>query len=333
VKKVNSKEKPLLSVCLITYNQVAFIRQAIESVLMQKVNFKWELVIADDFSTDGTKEIVLEYKENHPGIIRLIPRLKNVGPAKNWVDLITFPESKYIAYLEGDDYWTDFFKLQKQVDFLEANADYGLVFTDIDRLIVNENKYIKDYIKFLNHKIVDGYIFEELMNFQSIYVCLSSIVYRKEIQDKHINFSIFFERDWKLGDLPFLLVFARNSKIKFLNESTTVYRVLSHSASNSINPLKKYELHKSIYDVFDCYAEKYESSPDIKHKIFINANKSYLKDAFFLKDRTLSIRSRENLKSRGYQLTKMEWLYYYGVKITFINWVILKLFSVKNRVW
>ena len=122
----------LLSVCLSTYNHVKYIREAIDGVLMQKVNFSWELIIADDFSTDGTREIVLSYKEKYPEFIKLVLQEKNVGALRNWFDLLNVPASKYIAYFEGDDYWTDSYKLQRQVDFLEKNEDYGLVWTDVD---------------------------------------------------------------------------------------------------------------------------------------------------------------------------------------------------------
>lgn len=121
---------PLLSVCLITYNHKNYIRQAIEGILMQKVNFTWELIIADDCSTDGTREIILEYKEKYPKFIRLILQSNNVGPARNWLDLITTPKSKYIAYFEGDDYWTDPNKLQIQIDYLEKYPQFAMCFHD-----------------------------------------------------------------------------------------------------------------------------------------------------------------------------------------------------------
>lgn len=118
VKKVmdNTSPSSLLSVCLITYNHASYIKQAIEGILMQKVGFAWELIIADDFSTDGTREIVIDFQKQHPDFIRLILQEKNVGPDQNWLDLITASKSNYIAYLEGDDYWTDPLKLQRQVD-------------------------------------------------------------------------------------------------------------------------------------------------------------------------------------------------------------------------
>jgi glycosyltransferase involved in cell wall biosynthesis len=138
--------KTLLSVCLITYNHAKYIREAIDGVLMQKVNFTWELIIADDFSTDGTREIVLEYKDKYPAFIKLILQEKNVGAAQNCMDLMAAPSSKYIAYLEGDDYWTDPLKLQKQVDFLDTHSEctgcfHDVVNVDKDNKIIKENYY------------------------------------------------------------------------------------------------------------------------------------------------------------------------------------------------
>ena len=126
---------PLLSVCLITYNHKDYIVQAIEGVLMQKVNFSFELIIADDFSTDGTREIILDDEKKYPLLISLILQKKNVGPLKNWLELIKTPKAKYIAYFEGDDYWTDFNKLHKQVDFLDTNRDFVLCYHNTNILI------------------------------------------------------------------------------------------------------------------------------------------------------------------------------------------------------
>ena len=120
--------KPFVAVCLITYNHAKYIREAIDSVLAQQTNFAWELVIADDCSTDGTREILQEYQEQYSDRIKLILQKKNVGAEQNWLDLINYPKAKYMAYLEGDDYWTNPNKLQLQVDFLEEHPDYALCF-------------------------------------------------------------------------------------------------------------------------------------------------------------------------------------------------------------
>src|ERR1700739_2391661 len=113
--------KPLISVCMITYNHEKYIAQAIESVLAQKTNFPVELVIGDDYSTDSTRKICLDYKKKHPDILKLRFPDKNMGMMPNFIANLKECDSRYIALLEGDDYWTDPYKLQKQFDFLEAN--------------------------------------------------------------------------------------------------------------------------------------------------------------------------------------------------------------------
>ncbi len=114
----------MVSICCITYNHKPFIGQTIESFLMQKTNFKFEIVIGDDCSTDGASEIIKEYKEKYPDRIKLIASDKNVGAHENMRNIIKACQGKYIALCDGDDYWTDPGKLQKQVDFLEQNAEY-----------------------------------------------------------------------------------------------------------------------------------------------------------------------------------------------------------------
>ncbi len=117
----------MVSVGMTCYNQEKFVARAIESVLMQKVNFRYELVIAEDCSTDRTREIVKEYAEKWPHIIRLILQEHNVGLKAQSLQLKKELKGKYRAHIEGDDYWLDENKLQKQVDFLEENKEYVAV--------------------------------------------------------------------------------------------------------------------------------------------------------------------------------------------------------------
>ena len=121
-------EKPLVSVCVITYNHAAYIRQTLDTILGQEINFPLQIVVADDCSTDSTRKIVLEYKEKHPEIFKLVLQEKNVGPGRNFVDLFRAATGKYIAYVEGDDYWSNPRKLQMQFDFLESNPDFSLCY-------------------------------------------------------------------------------------------------------------------------------------------------------------------------------------------------------------
>lgn len=118
----------MVSICSTTYNHAKFIRQCLDGFLMQKVNFKYEILIHDDASTDGTDNIIREYAEKYPNIIKPLFETENQYRTNNPKGMVYWNVSrangKYIALCEGDDYWTDPLKLQKQVDFLEVNPDY-----------------------------------------------------------------------------------------------------------------------------------------------------------------------------------------------------------------
>ena len=130
-------EKPLVSVCVLTYQHKSFIKECLDSILIQKTNFPIEILIGEDSSTDGTKEICIEYAEKYPNKIRLFLHHRennikiNGSPTGrfNLLYSLFIARGKYIALCEGDDYWTDSYKLQKQVDFLEANNEYSICFT------------------------------------------------------------------------------------------------------------------------------------------------------------------------------------------------------------
>jgi len=117
------ENSPLVSIICITYNHEPYIAEAIEGVLMQKCSFPIELVIGEDCSTDNTRKICEEYA-NKSELIKLLPTETNLGMMPNFIRTLQSCTGKYIAMCEGDDYWTDPLKLQKQVDFLEANAEY-----------------------------------------------------------------------------------------------------------------------------------------------------------------------------------------------------------------
>ena len=126
--RTDDKFEVYLSVCMITYNHEKFITQAIESVISQSVNFNYEIIIGDDVSTDATRKILLYYKDKFPDRITLILNDSNQGAVKNLANILKTANGKYIALLEGDDYWTDNNKLQRQYDFLQSNDDCVICF-------------------------------------------------------------------------------------------------------------------------------------------------------------------------------------------------------------
>lgn len=205
----------LLSVCLITYNHKHYIAQAIESVLIQRVNFNYEFIIADDCSTDGTTDILKQYQKKYPEKIRLILQQKNEGAAKNWMDLITAPIGKYIAYFEGDDYWTDPTKLQRQVDFLEANPDYAICYHAVNVL----NNGIEKSSALNRSDKEETYSILDLANSNIMHT--PSVIFRNGLFEK---FPDWFEKS-PVGDYILHLLNAKKGLIKYFPEIMAVYRV------------------------------------------------------------------------------------------------------------
>lgn len=134
---------PLVSICCITYNHAPFIRQCLDGFLMQK-GVNYEILIHDDCSTDGTTEIVKEYAAKYPDLIFPLYETENQYSKGVWIDGFNCrrAKGKYIAYCEGDDYWTDPLKLQKQVEFMESHPEYSVCFARCNHCLWKENKKI-----------------------------------------------------------------------------------------------------------------------------------------------------------------------------------------------
>ncbi|MDD4992430.1 MAG: glycosyltransferase [Paludibacter sp.] len=140
---------PMVSVFMMVYNHEKFIEQAIEGVLMQKTNFDFVIVLGEDCSADNSREIILRYTSVHPEKFKLLLNDSNLGAMANQLAILNACKGKYIAFCEGDDYWTDPYKLQKQVDFLEANEEYSICFHRYKILDEESNKYRDDGCGFL----------------------------------------------------------------------------------------------------------------------------------------------------------------------------------------
>lgn len=207
-------DRILCSVLMITYNHEKYIAQAIDSVLMQRTNFDFEIVIGEDCSTDRTREIVLEYKAKHPDKIKLLLQEKNVGIHKNFTQTILSCKGKYIALLEGDDYWTDEYKLQRQVDFLENNPDFVLCFENtIDQNeISNENK--------ISDPNFDVLVLKDLIR-DGWFMRTGSIVFRNNVIKQFPEW--YFK--YRSTDYILHILLAQHGKIKFINQRSSVYRI------------------------------------------------------------------------------------------------------------
>jgi glycosyltransferase involved in cell wall biosynthesis len=302
---------PLLSVCLITYNHVNYIRQAIDGVLAQKVNFSWELIIADDFSTDGTREIVLEYKNKYSDFIKLILQKKNVGPAQNWMDLITRPQSKYVAYFEGDDYWTDPHKLQKQVDFLEKNPDFAICFHNM-QIIYDDEPHLNCTSNINQREITT---IEDLA--WGNYIYTASCIFRK-----YFNELPPWHSDCPVGDYPLHLLNAQYGKIKFINEVMGVYRI--HAGGIWENKSFIYRIEKWV-EMLEIISDKFSSNVNkILNKSLCNT--SYDLVAHYLKN-------SDDEKSRYYLMKfkkyNRQWFLNIKIRLLFLKYFMKHVMTLR----
>ncbi|WP_262150664.1 glycosyltransferase [Chryseobacterium foetidum] len=204
---------------MITYNHVNYISQCIDGILMQQTNFDFEIVIGDDLSTDGTRELLQKYALQYPNLIKLNLREKRgIGiPGKeNFVSTLNMCDGEYISLCDGDDYWTDPLKLQKQITFLEDNRDFSVCFHNIEEVDVEGKTRHERILKSESSEKV--YTIEDLSKVNFIHT--PSVVFRKN----YSRLPEFFEF-CPIGDYPLHLINAQYGKIKYFPEKMACYRI------------------------------------------------------------------------------------------------------------
>jgi glycosyltransferase involved in cell wall biosynthesis len=206
----------LVSVIIITYGHEKFIEEAINGVLMQECNFGVELIVANDCSPDNTDEVVQHILINHQRRhwIKYIKHKKNIGMMPNFIFAINKAKNKYIAVCEGDDYWTDPLKLQKQVDFMEANLDFSMCFHPVHITLAGKDDFC-DY----NTPSSDVLFLKDIVREHYIPTC--SLLFRNGYFRNGLP--IWFSQSIS-GDLPLEILLASKGKTKYLTEKMACYR-------------------------------------------------------------------------------------------------------------
>ena len=233
-----------ISIIMTTYNQEMYVEKAIQSALNQKTDFYYEILIGDDFSTDNTKEICLTYAQKFEDIITLDSRTKNIGLINNYADLIKKAQGKYIAILEGDDYWIDLYKLQKQYNFLENN-DCGLVFSNCQLLNNESGKMILKHSIPIKRQL--GSIYNDLI--RENFITAVTIVFKKSLIIQHLEDDLEQIRKFKTLDYYIILLVAQNSKIEYIDDITSVYRIHNNSISNNKKLESRINFLESILEI------------------------------------------------------------------------------------
>ncbi len=273
---------PVLSIFNWVYNHREFIRESIESILNQKTTFPVEIIIHDDASSDGTNEIILEYQEKYPFLFKNILHKENQwSQGKSvMVPLFEVPRGNYIALAHGDDYWTDPLKLQKQVDFLDGNPEFGLLHTDADQHNTITGEIVRGYHKHVGNYHTEKNVFDEIIKSNySIFTC--TVLFRRELLN---SFSFSEVRAFDVTDTFLWLEFARKSKFKCLPETTAVRQLLVESATQSRDWNKKLQFKKSGYELMKYFINKYDVCNETTYIAHNKFNRVLLYYSFRSKD-------------------------------------------------
>lgn len=248
----------MLSVVMTTYNHERYIAQAIESVLRQQTSFGVEIVIGEDCSTDRTLNIAQDYQSQYPEAIRIIRSEHNVGWRANYRRTIAAARGKYVALLDGDDYFTHRKKLQMQVDLLEANPDVGMCYTRSERIDETGTTTIYPEGECAT-------TFEAMLRRNPAENC--TVVARRELVEQYYaEVRPDTHPEWLTDDLPMWLWFAANSRYMAIDCPMAVHRVLTYSVSHSPEYRKKIAFVDSLSDISLWYDERYNNR-HLRHEL------------------------------------------------------------------
>lgn len=318
---IDAQTEPLMvTIRCITFNQASYIRDCLDGFVMQKTNFRFEAIVHDDASTDGNAEIIKVYGEKYPNIIKPILEKENQwskrdGSLSRIMEANT--HGKYVALCEGDDYWIDPLKLQKQVDFLEAHPEYSMCWTDAFQETNGGKTPFARYSESCQSPM------EDIIEKGGAFIPTCSILIRREVYEAMPKEA----KGWYVGDYPLQMWAGWSGKVWYMKEQTCVYRAMaigSWSERQFKHPdpakfLKQYHNEKPMMEAFNKLTEyKYnESFEKYAAKVFYNQlfwAHEYKKARIYLKLRQkygIHTGKAESLKVKGYPtLAKVvTWLY------------------------
>jgi len=202
----------------LTYIHARFLAQALDGVLMQKTNFPYEVVIVEDCSTDGTREVIRKYQEKHSDRIRVSLNRHNIGFHLTVIRGYEACRGQYVTYMDGDDYWTSPDKLQRQADFLDRHPDCTVCFHSV---ILRGEVEEREPAVWRPRKVQETYHLADILDYNPI--PSSSVMYRKGVLSEHPWWFVLSP----IGDWPRHIVYAEHGGIGYIDEPLAAYRVHS----------------------------------------------------------------------------------------------------------
>lgn len=216
-----------VSICCITYNHGRYIAAALDSFLAQQVTFDYEIVIGEDCSSDDTLAVIKAYQSIWGDRIRLIHHAQNIGMMENFITTVRACRGEYIAFCEGDDYWTDPLKLAKQIQFLDNNPDHCMSYHNCFNHLPGGTLELNDLLPMHDHSFdIDSLEKRWFMPTMSVVIRNTPDIYFPE-----------WIKQMTVGDLPFFLLYARSGKIRYFSEPMGAYRIHASGSWSSRNEM------------------------------------------------------------------------------------------------
>lgn len=239
---------PLVSIRVVTYNHARYLARCLEGILMQKTSFPFEVVVGEDCSTDGTREIAIDYARRHPETIRLLLSETNLGGVQNTLRVRAACRGAYHAFCEGDDYWIDPLKLQKQVDCLEAHPEYTLCFHDA--FVVWEEQACRPKY-FCPIDLPASVTITDVIS-RPCFIPTASILIRSNVMHSVPR----WEREVLFTDLNIRLWSAHHGPLAYLREPMAVRRLVTTGMTNTAHTSRLYDDTVYVLNAFNALTEQ-----------------------------------------------------------------------------
>jgi len=257
IKSIDFIKNPFVSIVIPSYNRAYTVNQTIESILHQKCNFDFELIIGDDCSTDKVRVVLLQYQQKYPNLIKLIFQEKNIGLGANWATCVMACRGKYICNCDNDDYWHNPDKLQIQVDFMETHSKYGVCHTDYRNHNRETNK-IDEVI--ISNYTYDNQIYKTIFN-GGFRCCNATVMYRKELIDKYIHLDDYINYQFTLQDWNTWIILSHYTEFYCLPVSTATFGIETESITRPVSYEKteyRFKKEKECYRyICDCFPKDF----------------------------------------------------------------------------
>ena len=303
---------PLVSVKMITYNHAPHIAKAIEGVLAQNVRFPIELVIGEDCSTDGTRDIVCAFQRKHPDVIRVISSETNVGMKKNGYRTLKACRGKYVAFCDGDDYWHHPGKLQQQAAYMERHPECGLTFSDYDVFHGASATVTRGFLKqqqWTMPPAPDIWAFVS-RRFPIILTC--TVMTRRTLSRQIVDSDPYLHQSetFLMGDTQHWMEVAAAAAVHYTPESLATYNQTEESATRSrdIRRTLRFQVSNSEMLIYLC--NKHNAPSHIRRTFEASWRDASLRLAFHTQNAQLA----DEVRRKNRRFTRTQWLLYCGAK-------------------